>query len=83
MSVLILTQFAMHEVNIIGNTFVKKNYFYNLKIGNLGFLDLKRLLFHSSSSSFILTWLSGPRSITTTSQKIWQRWESNPGPLDM
>jgi hypothetical protein len=29
------------------------------------------LLFHSSSSSLILTRLSGPRSRPTTSQKIW------------
>jgi hypothetical protein len=37
---------------------------------NLGFLDPETLLFHSSSSSVILTRLSGPRSIPTTSQKI-------------
>jgi hypothetical protein len=36
------------------------------------------LLFLPSSSSFVLTRLSGPRSSTTTFQKIWQRWESNP-----
>jgi hypothetical protein len=29
------------------------------------------LLFLSSSSSIVLTWLSGPRSRTTTAQKIW------------
>jgi hypothetical protein len=38
---------------------------------NLGFLDLEPLLFHSSSSSVILTRLSGPCSRPTTSQKIW------------
>jgi hypothetical protein len=38
---------------------------------NLYFLDPGRLLFHSSSSSVILTGLSGPRSRPTTSQKIW------------
>jgi hypothetical protein len=38
---------------------------------NLGFLDPEPLLFHSSSSSIILTKLSGPRSRPTTSQKIW------------
>jgi hypothetical protein len=27
--------------------------------------------------------LSGPRSTPTTSQKIWYRQESNPGPLDL
>jgi hypothetical protein len=41
------------------------------------------LLFHSSGASFILTRLSGPCSRPTTSQKIWSRWESNPGPLDL
>jgi hypothetical protein len=39
---------------------------------NLGFLDLEPLLFHSSSSSVILTRLSGPRSRPTTSQKVQQ-----------
>jgi hypothetical protein len=38
---------------------------------NLDFLDPEQLLFHSSSSSVILTRLSGPRSRPTTSQKIW------------
>jgi hypothetical protein len=38
---------------------------------NIGFLDPEPLLFHSSSSSFILTRLSGLRSRPTTSQKIW------------
>jgi hypothetical protein len=36
------------------------------------------LLFLSSSSSVVLTRLSGPRSRPTTSQKIWKRRESNP-----
>jgi hypothetical protein len=35
------------------------------------------LLFLSSSSSIVLTRLSGPRSRPTTSQTIWQRRESN------
>jgi hypothetical protein len=39
------------------------------------------LLFHSSSSTVILTNLSGPRSALIASQKIWQRRETNPGPL--
>jgi hypothetical protein len=38
---------------------------------NLGFLDPEPLLFRSSSSSVILTRLSGHRSRPTTSQKIW------------
>jgi hypothetical protein len=38
---------------------------------NLGFIDPEPLLCHSSSSSIILTRLSGPRSRPTTSQKIW------------
>jgi hypothetical protein len=36
-----------------------------------GFLDPEPLFFHSSSSSVILTRLSGPRSRPTTSHKIW------------
>jgi hypothetical protein len=36
------------------------------------------LLFLSSSSSIVLTRLSGPRSRPTTSQKIWKCRESNP-----
>jgi hypothetical protein len=36
------------------------------------------LLFLSSSSSIVLTRLSGPRSRPTTSQKIWQRRKLNP-----
>jgi hypothetical protein len=38
---------------------------------NLGLLDPEPLLFHSSNSSVTLTRLGGPRSRTTTSQKIW------------
>jgi hypothetical protein len=38
---------------------------------NLDFLDSEPLPFHSSSSSVILTRLSGPRSRPTTYQKIW------------
>jgi hypothetical protein len=37
----------------------------------LAFLDPEKLLFLSSSSSVVLTRLSGPRSRNTTSQKIW------------
>jgi hypothetical protein len=37
----------------------------------LCFLDPEPLLFHSCSSSVILTRLSGPRSRLTTSQHIW------------
>jgi hypothetical protein len=38
---------------------------------NFGFLDPEPLHFHSSSSSFILTRETGPRSSPITSQKIW------------
>jgi hypothetical protein len=38
---------------------------------NFGFLDPEPLLFRSSSSSFILKGLSGPRSRPSTSQRIW------------
>jgi hypothetical protein len=37
----------------------------------LGFLDRSRYFFFESSSSIVLTRLSGPNSIPTTSQKIW------------
>jgi hypothetical protein len=38
----------------------------------------KSLLFLPSNSSNALTRLSGPRYRPTTSQKIWECWESNP-----
>jgi hypothetical protein len=41
------------------------------QVVNLDFLDPEPLLFYSSSSSVILTWLSGPRSRPTTSRKKW------------
>ena len=47
----------------------------------LCFLDRSRYFFYSSSSSIDLTRLSGPRSRPTTTQKIWQRRESNPKTL--
>jgi hypothetical protein len=50
---------------------------------NLDFLDLEPLLLDSSSSSVILTRLSGPCSRPIASQKIWQRLKSNPGPLEL
>jgi hypothetical protein len=36
---------------------------------NIGFLDRRWLLFHSSTSSVILTRLRGPRSRTTATQE--------------
>jgi hypothetical protein len=42
----------------------------------LGFLDRNRL-FLLNSSSIVLTWLSGPCSRPTTTQKIWYRRELN------
>jgi hypothetical protein len=44
----------------------------------LRFLDRSPYFFLPSSSSVALTRLSGPRFRTTTSQKTWQSWESNP-----
>jgi hypothetical protein len=49
---------------------------------NLSFLGRSRY-FLSSSSSFILTRLSGPRSRPTATQKIWFHRKSNPGPLGL
>jgi hypothetical protein len=43
----------------------------------------KPLLFLPSSSSIVLTRLSGPRSRPTTSQKICYHRESNTRPLDL
>jgi hypothetical protein len=39
--------------------------------------------FHSSSSTFILARLSGPRSRPTTSQRMWWGRELNPGPAEL
>jgi hypothetical protein len=50
---------------------------------NLDFLDPESRLLHSSSYSVTITRLGGPRSRLTASQKIWYRWESNPGALDL
>jgi hypothetical protein len=38
--------------------------------------------FSSSSSSVVLTRLSGPRSRPAAPEEIWKRRDSNPGPLD-
>jgi hypothetical protein len=38
---------------------------------NLVFFRPEPLVFHSSSSSVVLTWLSGPRSTSPIFQKIW------------
>jgi hypothetical protein len=43
----------------------------SLTVVNLRFLDRSRYLFLSSSSSFILTRLSGPHSRPSDSQKTW------------
>jgi hypothetical protein len=45
-----------------------------------GFLDRSRYFVLPSSSSIVLTRLSGPRSRPTASREIWQWRESNPGP---
>jgi hypothetical protein len=50
---------------------------------NLHFLNPEPLYFHSSCFSVLLTRLSEHRSRPTTSQKIWQRRESNPGSSDL
>ena len=47
------------------------------------FQTWSRYFFHSSSSSIDLTRPSGPCSRPTTTQKIWQRRGSNPGPLHL
>jgi hypothetical protein len=49
---------------------------------NLSLLD-RNPTFLSKCSSFIRTRLSGPRSRSTTAQKIWQDPESNPGPVGL
>jgi hypothetical protein len=49
----------------------------------LNFLDPESLLFHSSTSSVILTRLIEPHSRTTTSQKYGKTRESSPGTLDL
>jgi hypothetical protein len=41
------------------------------------------LLFFQVVPHLSSQWLSGPRSRPTATQKIWQRRESKPGPLDL
>jgi hypothetical protein len=50
---------------------------------SLGFLDWSRYYFFQVAPQVVLTRLSGPRSRSTASQKIWKRRVSNPGPLDL
>jgi hypothetical protein len=49
---------------------------------NLGFLDPEPLLFLSSSSSIILTRLSGPRSSPKYSYTLYVSYHLSPPPLD-
>jgi hypothetical protein len=49
----------------------------------LGYYRPEPLFLLPSSSSIVLTWLSGLHSRPTTSHKIWWCQESNPGPLDL
>jgi hypothetical protein len=48
-----------------------------------GFSRPQPLLFLLNRSSFMPTGLSGPRSRLTATQKIWQCWETNLGPLGL
>jgi hypothetical protein len=48
----------------------------------LGFLDLEPLIFLPSSSSVVLTRLSGPHYRPATFFSC-SAWESKPGPLDL
>jgi hypothetical protein len=50
---------------------------------NLGFIDRNYCFFLPSSSSVILTILSGPPVKPTATQKILYRWEEDPGPLGL
>jgi hypothetical protein len=48
---------------------------------NLSFLHRSRYFFFQVAPHLLPQGLSGPRSRPTATQKIWQRRESNPGPL--
>jgi hypothetical protein len=48
---------------------------------NLSFLDRIRYYFFEVAPHLLSQGVSGPRSRPTVTQKIWQRWESNPGRL--
>jgi hypothetical protein len=50
---------------------------------NLSFLDRSRYFFFQLAPHFSSQGLSGPRSRPTVTHKIWQRQESNSGPLDL
>jgi hypothetical protein len=50
---------------------------------NLCFLDRNRYFFFRVAAHLSSQVLSGPRSRTTATQKIWQRRESNPEPLGL
>jgi hypothetical protein len=69
----LLTQAPPHVsvVNALRREGVAWSAHRNPTAVNLGSLDSEPLLSLSSSSSVILTSLSGPRSRPTTSQKIW------------
>jgi hypothetical protein len=49
---------------------------------NLSFLDQSRYLFFQVAPHLYSQELSGPDSRFNATQKIWQRWELNPGPQD-
>jgi hypothetical protein len=63
MSAKLVPTFADRECRVVSATDIRGRI--------LGFLDTEPLLFLPSSSSIVLTRLSGPRSRPTTSQKIW------------
>jgi hypothetical protein len=50
---------------------------------NLSFLDRSRYFFFQVAPHLSSRGLSAPRSRLTATQKIWQRRESNPGPLGL
>jgi hypothetical protein len=50
---------------------------------NLSFLDRSRYFFFQVAPHLSSQGLSGPRSRSTATQKIWQRRESNPEPMGL
>jgi hypothetical protein len=73
LSAMLVPKFADTGCHVVGVT--------NAYGRNFGPLYRRRYFFFQVAPQFVLTRLSGPRYRPTTSQKIWQRQESNPRPL--
>jgi hypothetical protein len=73
LSVNLVPNFADRGCRVVSASVPNRRY--------LDFLDPSRYFFFQVASSVVITRLSGPCSRSNTSQKIWYRRKSNPGPL--